>query len=143
MLFEVQNERCNVQQYRQDIISYMQLHGLCNLPEHNYSTQSFILTEVDACLHVLTLCRHNVLNVRIVKVEMRRPSVDEDSFQCTFMACVSAALWSCIERIFFKLTWVEAIHTLRPNLTVYKRSMNIEPHNFNIEFRNQQLLFPE
>ena len=38
-----------------------------------------------------------MLNVRIVKVEMRRPLVDEDSFHCTFIACVSAALWSCIE----------------------------------------------
>ena len=35
-----------------------------------------------------TVCGHNVLNVRIAKAEMRRPLVDEDSFHCTFMACV-------------------------------------------------------
>ena len=35
------------------------------------------------------------------------------------------------------------MHILRQNLTVYSSSMNIELHNFNIEFRNQQLLFPE
>ena len=79
-----------------------------------------------------------------MKVEVRRPSAGDDSFHCTFMACIGVGLCTCIEGIFLKkLTWVEAIHILRQNLTVYSSFMNIELHNFNIEFRNQQLLFPE
>ena len=57
----------------------------------------FILTEVDACA---LNCRHNVSNFRVAEAKMKRPLVSEGSFQCTFMACASGALWSCIEGTF-------------------------------------------
>ena len=58
----------------------------CRLQKH---TLTFVLTEVDA--HAVN-CGHNVLNVRVAEVEIRRPLVGEGTFQCTFMACASAAL---------------------------------------------------
>ena len=68
---------------------------------------------------------------------MRRPSAGDDSFHCTFMACISVGLCTCIEGIFLKLTWVEAIHILRQNLTVYSSFLNIELHNFKIESNSE------
>ena len=62
---------------------------------------TFVLTEVDA--HALN-CGHNVLNARVVEVVMRRPLVGEGTLQCTFMACASAAVWSCIQKILLKPT---------------------------------------
>ena len=59
---------------------------------------TFALTEVDA--HALN-CGHNVLNARVAE---GRPLVGEGTLQCTFMACASAALWSCIQKILLKHT---------------------------------------
>ena len=64
------------------------------------SCQSIIhLTEVDACA---LNCEYDVSNV--LQIEMRRPSVGEGTFQCTFMACTCAALHMVmyIEGIFLK-----------------------------------------
>ena len=37
-------------------------------------------------------------------------SIGEGTFQCTFMACASATLWSCIDKIFLKPTG-QMMHT--------------------------------